>query len=251
MTMRFIKLRNTAAAGFIVLLGAVLPAWAQQVPAPLRFQVHRWPDAAILGGEAALTLVPMVFRNSLPHATCAPCNPANLWGIDRGSIGTFKSGPALGSDIALAGATLGGIGLLLTSRRGEPSAARVEDLVVFSEAMGLASAATAWAKVLVHRPRPLRYSSAALSYPAAGNGLSFPSGHTSQAFAAAAAVASILHRRGVLRRHRTEVVALFVAATATGVFRVAAHEHFPTDVIAGAALGTAIGWTAPRWHAVQ
>ena len=77
------------------------------------------------------------------------------------------------------------------------------------------------------------------------------SGHTSTTFAAAAAYASILQRRGEAGKHTAEIVALFGAAALTGVLRVSAHKHFPTDVIAGAALGTAIGWAVPRLHRVQ
>ena len=71
------------------------------------------------------------------------------------------------------------------------------------------------------------------------------------AFAAAAAAASILHRRGELHRHKVETVLLFAAAATTAALRVAAHRHFPTDVVAGAALGTAVGWVVPLLHPLQ
>ena len=76
-----------------------------------------------------------------------------------------------------------------------------------------------------------------------------PSSHASVAFAAAAAYASILHRRGLARSHAGQIAVLFGAAAATGVLRVVAHRHFPTDVAAGAALGFVIGWTLPALHA--
>ena len=69
------------------------------------------------------------------------------------------------------------------------------------------------------------------------------------AFAAAAAYASVLHRRGLAGRDKLQIGAMFAAATATGILRVVAHRHFPTDVVAGAALGFAIGWTVPALHA--
>lgn len=248
---RLVGVGCAVATGLACASLAVSGAAAQQAPSLLRFEVHAWPDAAILGGATVATLVPELFRGSLPHARCAPCDPSRLWGIDRGAVGPLRSTPARVSYALLAGATLGGGLLVALGRRGEGGDAQREDLTVFLEALGLTSAATDWMKVLVHRPRPLRYSTAALDYPSPGDGLSFPSGHVSQTFAAAAAYASILHRRGVAGRHRVEIASLFGAAAATGVLRVAARKHFPTDVVAGALLGTAIGWAIPAIHATR
>ena len=63
---------------------------------------------------------------------------------------------------------------------------------------------------------------------------SFPSGHTSSSFAAAAT----LHKR-----HGWQVgVPAHVLATFVGVARVKADKHFVHDVIAGALIGEAAGW---------
>ncbi len=40
----------------------------------------------------------------------------------------------------------------------------------------------------------------------------------------------------------------FGAAGLVGYMRVESGQHFPTDVIAGAAIGTAIGWAIPALH---
>lgn len=63
---------------------------------------------------------------------------------------------------------------------------------------------------------------------------SFPSGHTSSSFAAAAT----LHKR-----HGWEVgIPAHLVAAFVGVARVKADKHFVHDVIAGAAIGEAAGW---------
>jgi membrane-associated phospholipid phosphatase len=67
---------------------------------------------------------------------------------------------------------------------------------------------------------------------------SFPSGHTSVSFAAAAT----LHKRYGWKYG----VPAYAVATFVGGARVAAHKHFVHDVIAGAALGTAGGWFLTR-----
>ena len=62
---------------------------------------------------------------------------------------------------------------------------------------------------------------------------------------------SILQRRGELAHHQLEAAALYALAATTGALRVAAHKHFPTDVLAGAALGSAIGWFVPQLYPIR
>ena len=70
--------------------------------------------------------------------------------------------------------------------------------------------------------------------PDHSNDRSFPSGHTSMSFAAAA---SLEKRDGWEVGLPAHAVAAFV-----GVARVKADKHFVHDVIAGAAIGEAAGW---------
>ena len=74
--------------------------------------------------------------------------------------------------------------------------------------------------------------------PDESNDKSFPSGHTSASFAAAAT----LHKRYGWKYG----IPAYTVATFVGGARVAAHKHFVHDVIAGAALGTASGWFLTR-----
>ena len=66
---------------------------------------------------------------------------------------------------------------------------------------------------------------------------SFPSGHATTSFAAATVIALLVPR---LR------VPAFVLAAAVAWSRVYVGVHYPLDVLAGAVLGTAIGWAAVR-----
>lgn len=214
----------------------------------LRYHVRPWRDGAVVATAAAAALVPMLWPRSFAHATCAPCDPAALWPVDRGVVGTVR--PA--ADAASTG-TLGleaalGTVFLLSSRRGQGADALMGDVTVIAQAVTITQAATAWAKILFHRPRPYLYASTATGPVAPEDGWSMPSGHTSVAFAAAAAYASVLHRRGLAGQNKVQIGVLFAAAATTGILRVVAHKHFPTDVVAGAALGFAIGWTIPAIH---
>ncbi len=71
-----------------------------------------------------------------------------------------------------------------------------------------------------------------------GDDYSFPSGHTSVAFQSAA----FIHKRYGFRY----AVPMYVAAAVVGYTRIKAKRHYISDVIAGAALGTLIGYTIPR-----
>jgi membrane-associated phospholipid phosphatase len=246
-----IKLRARGALVTLLLCGAPQLAAGQQIPAPpLRYQIG-WQDAAVTGGALALTAIPTLLAEQLPHASCAPCDPNDLWAIDRRFVGEPLVGLGRASNATLMAALFAGGVLTLDAHAGDPTDAKWEDLAVYAQALSVNAALTAWSKVLFHRARPPRYTANAAAYPEADQGLSFPSGHSSTAFAAAAAYTSMLSRRRQVGAHVPEVVLMFGAATATAVLRVAAHKHFPTDVVAGAVLGTAVGWVIPQLHPIQ
>lgn len=67
---------------------------------------------------------------------------------------------------------------------------------------------------------------------------SFPSGHTSMSFAAAA---TLYNREG-----QAYGIPAFVVASLVGVGRVAADKHHWYDVVAGAAIGTTAGFLITR-----
>lgn len=82
-------------------------------------------------------------------------------------------------------------------------------------------------------PRPLYVEPTVLRDDAPVEGESFPSGHAAIAFATATLVAP--HVPATAR------VAVYGVATGTAIVRVSQGAHHPVDVVAGAALGVAIG----------
>ena len=235
---------------FAVSLVPLLPLVGRAQQPPPRFRIHPWTDGAVVAAGLTAALVPMLWPSSFPHATCAPCDPAALWSIDRGTVGPALSGPAALSNGTLGLEALLGAAFLASSRKGEGVAAFAEDATVIAQALTTTAAVTSWTKVLFHRPRPFLYVPTATGPVAPEDGQSMPSEHSSVAFAAAAAYASVLHRRGIAGSHKLQIGALLATAAATATLRVVARRHFPTDVVAGAALGFAIGWTVPALHPV-
>ena len=87
-------------------------------------------------------------------------------------------------------------------------------------------------KPLFARPRPCDLRLEMLTLVARPHGWSFPSGHTSSAFAAAFAL--------WLQNRRLGVPALVLAGF-IGFTRMYLYVHFPTDILGGVALGLALG----------
>ena len=122
------------------------------------------------------------------------------------------------------------------------------EMLIVLEAAVVSSALTQATKYLTRRARPW----AAAGEPPPGDHvgsresvLSFPSGHTSMAFALAVATGSLASLRDDPGQEWVWATGLTFAA-ATGYLRVAADRHYLLDVLAGAALGTAVGWAIPR-----
>lgn len=101
------------------------------------------------------------------------------------------------------------------------------------------TAATVWAadllalalKTATGRPRPYEAIASADPLLRTDLGASFPSGHAATSFAGAVLLACVFRRA---------VPALLTLATLIAVSRVYVGVHYPLDVLAGAALGTAV-----------
>jgi membrane-associated phospholipid phosphatase len=135
------------------------------------------------------------------------------------------------------------ISLVLAGTIEDPSwAALIDDLVPVIETMVVTQWVTRALKIGVARTRPYAHFTGERD-PDEDN-LSFPSGHTSRAFALATS-AGMLARA---RRYKSEpyiwATGLSLAAI-SGYLRIAADRHYFTDVIAGGSLGVAAGLTVP------
>ncbi len=78
---------------------------------------------------------------------------------------------------------------------------------------------------------------------------SFPSGHTANAFAAAVFLGATYSKLHPDSRARTWVwIGSLTAAGTVGFLRYRSGRHFPSDVAAGAAIGSTIGYLVPKLH---
>jgi membrane-associated phospholipid phosphatase len=88
-------------------------------------------------------------------------------------------------------------------------------------------------KLIVRRPRPVLEGLPPLG--GAPSSLSFPSAHATASFACATAMTRIA----------PEAAVLFVLAAAIAACRPYLGMHYPSDVLAGAVIGTALGLVVP------
>lgn len=95
-------------------------------------------------------------------------------------------------------------------------------------------------KVVTGRSRP-NAGDGTYSFQPFGGDHSFPSGHTTQAFAIAS----------VIGEHYDEPwidITSYGIATLVGLARIEKEKHFPSDVVAGAVIGTVVGKTIVRYN---
>lgn len=83
-----------------------------------------------------------------------------------------------------------------------------------------------------------------------GDYKSMPSGHSTAAFAFAAAVTSEVARRAP-ERARLVGITTYGLAGITAYSRLHSNAHWLSDVTMGAAIGMASGWAVTRWHATR
>ncbi|MFP5355380.1 MAG: phosphatase PAP2 family protein [Gemmatimonadota bacterium] len=121
-----------------------------------------------------------------------------------------------------------------------------------TQAVLLSGALTVGIKGLVGRTRPnASPNDPDEYYPGRGfldaSRASFPSGHTSAAFAIATVLSRELSARYPARRWLIRT-ALYGAAGSVGFARMYQNAHWPSDVVTGAALGTLSGMQSLAWH---
>jgi hypothetical protein len=125
------------------------------------------------------------------------------------------------------------------------------DFIILLEAGSISMGLTQCSKGLFKRERPYAYNDEVSlnKRESRETSLSFWSSHTAHTFTMAVATGYIFQNRYPESALKKPVWAFgLTCATATGILRVKSGNHFPSDVIAGAAVGSLTGWLIPRIH---
>lgn len=172
----------------------------------------------------------------------------NINSFDRFATNYYSDKIALTSDIFFYSALVAPASLLIAPE------IRNDWLTVgtmYAETMLLAGATNYLTKGLVERIRPFAYNP---DVPInikqeTDTKRSFYSGHTTMAFASAVFVSQVFSDYFPHSKYKPYVWGgTMLFATTVGLLRIFSGSHFPTDVLAGAATGSFIGWLIPELH---
>jgi membrane-associated phospholipid phosphatase len=230
--------------------------------APVRFQVDPVGDGALIAatlGFSALNALILATGEIRPQR---PADPSRLLGIDRSAVTqTVDLHATTLSNLGLyAGVSYALLDPLFSFVWGDRPAALI-DASLYVETVAFTLALTDIAKVSVRRPRPRAYLEQAKldaqyggadkspSVSDTDSSLSFFSGHaaTVSAIGATATYLAFARAPGTARPWLTLGSSTLLSAFVS-YERVRAGAHFPTDVIAGALAGAAIGVIVPHLH---
>jgi len=243
----------SAASTAVVLQAAdarELSGASSDVPAPSFsnngsvYGIEPWTDGIILGATMTSWLVLSVAGPSWVTPHC-PCDPAQVPSFDRVALHWNSQAAAVASNVTEVLALLAPVGVdLVDVGLGQ---AFLEDMVVYAEVLSISGTVNEAAKYGVLRPRPFVYGStspAVLQSPASYT--SFFSGHATVTFGALTTLAMT-----ETLRHGLQVwpwLLMSLVGTSVAVERVLAGQHFPSDVIVGAAVGVGTGVLVPLLH---
>lgn len=216
-----------------------------------KYRLEAWREGLLIGGAAAGAGAAAIIGHSQEPLTAGDIERLSrnsINGFDRGATREFNDAVSDASWV-LAGAVVAApLSLLFDSdvRRDWR-----EFSFMYTETMALAVVLPAIGKSSVQRIRPLVYNpdiplERKLALDPKG---SFFSRHTTVAFASAVFLCTVYDRYNPDSRAKMYLWTGSIAAAAgVGYMRYESGRHFPTDIIVGAAVGSALGWGIPALH---
>lgn len=199
-------------------------------------------------GLNAISLVMLTQIDEISLVQLDNLDPLTVNSFDRGATNKYSSSSKLISDILLySGVSVPLLALTNIKCREENKAIAVMALETFLITSGI----TSMTKVTTKRYRPFTYNPLVPldDKLTTGSRLSFFSGHASVISGLSFFTAKVITDLNPDMKNKVlmwSAAAAFPAAI--GYFRFQAGKHFPTDVIAGYALGATIGILVPTLH---
>ncbi|MFO0583320.1 MAG: phosphatase PAP2 family protein [Anaeromyxobacter sp.] len=205
------------------------------------------PATVTAAAASAALALHLLAPRALPPS-CRICAPdrADAW-ARRELLWRHPGRAAVASDVLGVGTPALALALPALVDLDAGGRAALEDALLVAEAGAVATLGTELGKVSTARERPYGWDGSGPGGSAKAR-MSFPSGHTATAFAAAAAAGTVARLRG----HRWWGWLMgggLALSAATGWLRVAGDRHWATDVVAGAAWGGAVGCLLPAAEA--
>ncbi|HEX4422108.1 MAG TPA: phosphatase PAP2 family protein [Kofleriaceae bacterium] len=210
---------------------------------------HRVARLVALGvGIGLYATSETVAKDALAPDQCRWCNPPGFDATVHDHLRWANPGRAatISNVTGYLLSPLGAAGLTLAAAWAHPApwVTFGDDALAIGEAAIYTQLVVQAVKFSVGRQRPDAHDHATAS-PSNDDNLSFLSGHSALTFSIATAAGTIAQRRHDRLAPVIWATGLTLA-TATAYLRIAADKHYLSDVVAGAALGTAGGLGLPR-----
>jgi len=232
----------------MVSLSVADPAAGQTDGAESIYRLRWGPDLVTIGVSAAAWFGPELFLDELVTPK-GQGRRVDVPAIDKWALGRTSRTARTASQVTITAMLVvpAALDVLDVRLYGGTWSTAGEDLIVMGEAMLVNGALNELVKVAVRRPRPFTYDGHELQEP--DSYLSFYSAHSSNAFAMGMAYATTFSLRHPRSGYRYLVYGAVIAGGGTtGLLRVLAGKHFPSDVLVGALMGSAVGITVPLLH---
>lgn len=225
------------------------------VSAQSPYELRMGQELVTFGVGAATGVSALVLETRVEPFTTGEINALNRADVnafDRRATYRFSTTADRLSDVTLAGG-IAGLGLLTIGTK--PMRQDLKTVgVMYLETILLANGIQRSIKNITQRTRPFVYNPAA---PLADKlerraRQAFFSGHATNAFATAVFTGEVF--RHYFPDSKLKPVAWIGSlglATATAVLRYEGGLHYPTDLLAGAAFGSLVGWGIPKLHEVK
>lgn len=210
------------------------------------FQVDKLESVSYISLMTALDLtnnyVDRKINQKLTEQDLASLDKDNVWSFDRIAIGKYSSKHKKWSDYAVYFAI--GSSLWLTY----DSYDLKNNLLVFGEIMITQSAIAKWTKSMVQRKRPYVYDEEVPDEKKfqRNSKHSFFSMHASTAFSAATFGYFYYSKR--FGGNIPVAALLYGSAVATGLLRITSGNHYPSDIIVGAIIGSSVSYLICDYH---
>jgi membrane-associated phospholipid phosphatase len=219
----------------------------QAAPTLTRLSYDWTVDGIVTGGLVASTLTLMLLDNKLAPLQCKWCVPGSIDGnLSKSAQWANPATANTLSNVMQFAVPVGvmGFGLIQAYRFDDP-AAGWSDVLLITQATSLAMLANVIVKYSVGRARPYVWQGTPDLYPSAAEAnLSFFSGHVTFVFAVVVSGSTLFFMQDMPGAPWVLGVGL-AAAAFTGYLRIAANQHYLSDVLVSAGVGSLVGWAVP------
>lgn len=216
------------------------------------FKLNAVTDSVLLGSGIALSGADLILDNVLEvnrsEYNGESFNKDDVNAFDRFFMQSYSEGKDKAADFTLYASLLTPL-FLIPSGKEE----WFTEGVMYAEVLLITNGIKELAKLCVNRNRPYMYYDSD-SWPEkdvdeGDYANSFLSGHTAVAFASASFTSYTFSKYFPSSRWKYPVAGIsYGLACSTSVLRILSGNHFMTDVLAGAALGSAVGFLVPYLH---